>query len=118
MISVLNFKTFNSGSIRGYFTLRYHGLCIKNCRLMDVNGGLWFTFPQVKGEQDGEVKYFDQMFLTPPEREHIRKLIVSELREQGFVESEPKKSNSRKPRPAGPEDLSDYGPDNDDSIPF
>ena len=86
MISVLNYKPFNrSGTIRGFFDLRYHGLTIKGCKLMNGNNGLWFSFPQVKGEQDGETKYFDQMFLTTPEREHVRTLISAQLRAEGHV---------------------------------
>ena len=56
MISVLNFKPYENGHIRGFFDLRYHGLTIKSCRLMAGNNGLWFSFPQVKGEEDGEVR--------------------------------------------------------------
>ena len=48
MISVLNFKPFDRGSIRGFFDLWYHGLTIKSCRLMEGNNGLWFSFPQIK----------------------------------------------------------------------
>ncbi len=55
MISVLNFKEFIKGAIKGFFDLRYHGLTIKSCRLMDGKNGLWFCFPQVKGEEDGEL---------------------------------------------------------------
>ena len=72
MISVLNFKPFGKGSIKGFFDLRYHGLTIKGCRLMNGNGDLWFSFPQVKGEADGETKWFDQMYLTSLPRDISR----------------------------------------------
>ena len=56
MISILNFKPFTRGSLLGFFTLRYHGLSIQNCRLMSGKDGgpAWFAFPQIKVEQDGE----------------------------------------------------------------
>jgi DNA-binding cell septation regulator SpoVG len=88
VVSVLNFKPANRGSIRGFFDLRYHGLVIKSCRLMDGNNGLWFVFPQIKDEENGEVRYFDQMFLTSPEREHIRKLVLIDLQQQGHIKDE------------------------------
>ena len=80
MISVLNFKPYEHGSIKGFFDLRYHGLTIKGARLMAGPNGLWVSLPQRKGEQDGETKYFDQLFLTRPEAEHIRGLVMADLR--------------------------------------
>ena len=123
MISVLNWKEFDKGAMRGFFDLRYHGLTIKGCRLMQGNDGLWFSFPQLKSTQDGETKYFDQMYLTPQEREHVRKLVLLDLQGQGHLEQD-------KPKPAKPraraahrtpekEDLSDhYTQGQDDDIPF
>jgi len=54
--------------------------------LMDGKNGLWFSFPQIKGEEGGEIKYFDHMFLTPLEREHVRKLVLLDLQQQGHLE--------------------------------
>ena len=64
MISAMNFKTHDKGSIRGFFDLRYHDLTIKGCRLMSSNGGLWIVFPQRQGQKDGETKWFVQVYLT------------------------------------------------------
>lgn len=117
MISVLNFKEFTKGAIKGFFDLRYHGLTVKSCRLMDGKNGLWFCFPQVKGEEDGEVKYYDQMFLTPQEREHIRELILAELKIQGHIEASKPKPKQQNYRAQERENLEDYAP-TDDDIPF
>ena len=86
-IRALNFKPFDRGSMRGFFDLAYGGLTIKGCRLMSGNNGLWVAFPQQKGEQDGETKWFDQMFLTKPEAEHVRRLVIADLQAQGHLEA-------------------------------
>ena len=122
MISVLNFKKFERGSLLGFFTLRYHGLSIQNCRLMaGKNGsGPWFSFPQIKVEKDGETEYHDLMYLTPPEREHVRALIMAELQAQGHVEApKTKKQGNGKGQYRTPEkeDLAEYYPEPDD-LPF
>ena len=84
MIGVLNFKPFQRGSILGFFDLRYHGLVVKGCRLMTGQNGLWFSFPQNEGDDGhGETKYYDIIYLTAPEREHIRRVVIAELDEQG-----------------------------------
>ena len=54
---------------------------------MSGNNGLWLAFPQQKGEQDGETKWFDQMFLTKPEAEHVRRLVIADLQAQGHLEA-------------------------------
>jgi hypothetical protein len=115
MISVLNFKSFNKGAIKGFFDLRYHGLTIKGCRLMNGNSALWFSFPQVKGEENGEVKYYDQMFLTALEREHVRNLVLLDRQSQGHLD-QPKQKRPSKPKRASskPDDLSDYYTKDDD----
>ena len=117
MISVLNFKEFNKGAIRGFFDLRYFGLVIKSCRLMSGNNGLWFCFPQVKGEEDGAVKYYDQMFLTSQEREHVRKLVMLELQQQGHIDAAKPEQAQQNYRGPEDQDLSEYSP-SDDDIPF
>ena len=124
MISVLNFKLFERGSIKGFFDLRYHGLTIKSCRLMDGSGGLWFSFPQIKAEEDGEAKYYDQMFLTALEREHIRKLVLMDLQQQGHIEPDKSKPRNGGSQSAGQnrtpkgEDLSEYYSEPGGEIPF
>ena len=118
MISVLNYKPFDRGSMKGFFDLRYHGLTIKGCRLMNGNNGQWFSFPQVKGEQDGEVKYFDQMFLTALEREHVRNLVIADLQSQGHLDR-PKQQRTSKPKQAPKaENLSEYHSNGKDDIPW
>ena len=119
MISVLNFKPFDHGSIIGFFDLLYHGLTIKSCRLMKGTNGLWFSFPQIKAEVNGETKYIDQMFLTPPERKHVRKLVLMDLQLQGYIEQDkakPSKAGQHQ-TPEG-EDLSEYYSEPGGEIPF
>ena len=116
MISVLNYKPFDKGSLKGFFDLRYHGLTIKSCRLMNGSNGLWFSFPQVKGEQDGETKYFDQMFMSALERDHVRKLVLLDLQQQGHLDGQKPKQQGRSKQ--APEDLSGYHSGGDDDIAF
>ena len=122
MISVLNWKPYDKGSMQGFFDLRYHGLTVKGCRLMSGNNGLWFCFPQVKEELDGETKYYDQIFLATPERDHVRRLIILDLQAQGHLErskpaTRPKQRATHR-TPEG-EDLSEHYTDGADrDIPF
>lgn len=128
MISVLNFKSYDKGAIRGFFDLRYHGLTIKGCRLMNTNGGLWIAFPQRLGEKDGETKWFDQMYLTAPEMDHVRKMVIADLRSLGIIEKSPRRqhqSNDRGNKAPGTYrtseggDLSQpYSGGSNDDIPF
>jgi len=122
MISVLNFKPYDKGAMRGFFDLRYHGLSIKGCRLMSGNDGLWFSFPQVKSEKDGQVEYYDQLYLTPLEREHVRKLVILDLQQQGHLEAPKQAPRPEQPakRPKSPgQDISEHMPGaTQDDIPF
>ena len=124
IIGVLNFKKFQRGSIVGFFDLRYHGLTIKGCRLMSGNNGYWMAFPQKEGtDKDGKTQYFDQMYLTKPEAEHVRRLVVAELEAQGHLKHDKPTQEKQKQRPSTfktpeGEDLSDYMPSDDDNIPF
>ena len=124
MVSALNFKLFQRGSILGFFDLRYHGLTIKGCRLMNGQNGYWFSFPQREGDDgNGGTKYFDQLYLTAPERDHVRHLIVAELEAQWHLKHDKPTQEKQKQRPSTfktpeGEDLSDYMPSDDDDISF
>jgi DNA-binding cell septation regulator SpoVG len=126
MIGVLNYKPFQRGSILGFFDLRYHGLVIKGCRLMNGQNGYWLSFPQREGDDgNGGTKYFDQMYLSAPERDHVWRLVVAELEAQGHIQhtkqpSQPKQQRSTNGfrHPDTGEDLSDYIPPPDDDIPY
>ena len=125
MVSALNFKPYDKGAMRGFLDLRYHGLTIKGVRLMSGNHGLWLAFPQQKGEQDGETKWFDQMFLTKPEAEHVRRLVIADLQAQGRLEAPTNGNGGNGQRPVRMtpegEDVSEYYPkptDDDGDIPF
>ena len=125
MIGVLNFKPFQRGSIVGFFDLRYHGLTVKGCRLMDGKKSYWMAFPQKEGtDKDGKIQYFDQIYLTKPEVEHVRRLVVVELEAQGHIQRTKKQAQpiSHRKRtfvtPEG-EDLSENLPlPADDDIPW
>ena len=127
MISALNFKSYERGAMRGFFDLRYHGLVIKGCRLMTGEHGLWIALPQKQGEKDGKVRYFDQVYLTKPENEHVRALVIADLQAQGHIEP-PAGSTSGRGGPTQQaqkhhvspegEDLSEHYTTGDDDIPF
>lgn len=126
-VSAMNYKPMERGALLGFFDLRYHGLTIKGAKLVKGKHGMFIGLPQVKGEQDGEVRYFDQMFLTAPEMEHVRRLVLAELEAQGHVARQERPARTSAPRrpaqtrrtPEG-EDVSDYYPNGhgDDDIPF
>ena len=78
--------------------------------------GLCFSFPQTKGEQDGETKYFDMMFLSSLERDHIRQLVVLDLQQQGHIDR-PKQERKARLKQT-PEDLSEYTSGSQDDIAF
>ena len=129
MIGVLNYKPFQRGSIVGFFDLRYHGLVVKGCRLMNGQNGYWMAFPQKEGtDKDGKTQYFDQMYLAKPEAEHVRRLVVAELEAQGVIQhAKPAERPNPSPQPSNGfrhpdtgEDLSQHytNPGDDDSIPF
>jgi DNA-binding cell septation regulator SpoVG len=120
MISVLNFKRFERGSILGFFDLRYHGLAIKGCRLMTGQNGLWVAFPQKEGkDENGAAKYYDQLFLSKPEMEHIRNLVIAELQMQGLIQfAESPQQHRPHPMPEKREPLSEYMAPTEDDIPF
>lgn len=84
-ISALNFKPYDKGSMRGFFDLRYFGLAVKGCRLMDGKNGLWVALPQKEITKDGERAWVDQLHFTPPEADHVRKAVLSDLEQQGHL---------------------------------
>lgn len=119
-VSAMNFKPFESGALRGFFDLRYHGMTVKGCRLMAGSNGLWVSFPQKEAEQDGERRFFDLMFLTPPEAEHVRRQVVADLQAQGHIDRPAAKQRGKRLTPEG-EDVSQYysnPADDDGDIPF
>ena len=124
MIGVLNYKPFQRGSIVGFFDLRYHGLIIKGCRLMTGQNGYWMAFPQKEGtDKDGKAQYFDQMYLTKPEADYVRRLVVAELEAQGVIQHAKPAERPKRPangfrHPDTGEDFSDYMPPPDDDLPY
>ena len=123
MISAMNFKPFNKGSIEAFFDLRYYGLTIRGCRLMNGDKGLWVALPQQKGTNDqGETQYFEQLYLTTPEVQHVRSLVLLDIQQQGHIEKIKCKNGRQRSSvqfitPEG-EDLSVYHTQPGDNIPF
>lgn len=127
MIGVLNYKPFQRGSILGFFDLRYHGLVIKGCRLMNGQNGYWMAFPQKESaDKNGKIQYFDQMYLTKPEAEHVRRLVVAELEAQGVIQhAKPAERQKQASQPSNGfrhpdtgEDLSGHYTQPDDDLPW
>jgi DNA-binding cell septation regulator SpoVG len=123
MVSALNFKPYDKGSLRGFLDLRYHGLTIRGCRLMTGDKGLWIALPQQKIEQDGETKYIEQLYLTAPEAQHVRAIVLADLEHQGHIQrpaTEKPRQSHQKPSFRTPEgeDLSEYRSQPDEDIPF
>lgn len=86
MIEAMNFKVYRSGKMLGFFDLKYHGLAVSGCRLMEGPKGYWFSFPQKEFVDDnGEKQYFDFLYLTRPEHEHVSNLVKHELQAQGII---------------------------------
>ena len=81
--AALNFKEVSKGSIRGFFDLRYYGLTIRGCRLMSGPNGHWVALPQQKVEKDGQVKWLEQLSMSTPELDHVKKLVIADLTAQG-----------------------------------
>ena len=128
-VRVIDFKPYRKGALIGFFTLGYGGICIKGCRLMSgSNGnGHWIALPQKEyQDKDGKTQYTDQIYITKPEADFVRRVVVMELERQrvGAKTTKPENKRVGSPRqqafrtPEG-EDLSDYmPPPGDDDIPF
>lgn len=100
-VAAMNYKPFDRGSMRGFFDLRYHGLTIKSCRLMESNGGHWIALPSRQVEQDGQTKYLDIVELTKSESDHVRRLAIADLESQGHLTRPARQERLQsKPRPA------------------
>ena len=116
----------------GFLDLRYHGLSIKGCRLMSGKNGHWIALPQREGkDENGELKYYDQLYLSPPEADHVRRLVLLDLERQGHIGGAAPANGitaARRPTTHGRggrshrtpegEDLSDYYSQPGDEIPF
>jgi DNA-binding cell septation regulator SpoVG len=129
MISPLNFKPYNKGSIIGFMDVQIGLVTIKGARLMagKDNSQMWIALPQMPGtDDDGGKKYHEIIHVTSPVREHIRKAVIAELELQGHISpGDPAPSTSSKPKPRpgksqfrGQEDLGEYYSKPGDDIPF
>ena len=46
--------------------------------------GMWVAVSQQKIGQDGEIKYIEQIYYTPPEAEHVRRIVLADLQNDFF----------------------------------
>ena len=121
MISALNYKPYNKGSISGFMDLQVGILTIKGAKLMAGKDGdqMWVALPQMPSiDDEGNKKYHEIIHVTAPVREHIRQAVILDLREQGHIEpdrSEPRRP-SRSKQTNKPEDLSEHLPGSQDDI--
>ena len=113
-VRVLNFKSYPKGAMLGFFDLGYGGMVIKGCRLLSGNNGYWIAYPSRKGEKDGEVKYFDHVYLARPESDHVCAMVVAELQMSGELQS----AGQQLPRQEAPPQNSGANNFADDDIPF
>jgi DNA-binding cell septation regulator SpoVG len=106
MVSALNYYKFDKGSVKGFFDLRYHGMTIKGCRLMSGQNGYWVGLPSDRVEKDGATKYVDRVELTKSEMDHVRRLVIADLEQQGHLkqpaQAKPQTASKPATRPTAP----------------
>lgn len=106
MVNALNFKEIGRGSLLGFFDLRYEGIVIRGCRLLEGQHGRFIGLPQNKSEKNGEASYHDIVEINQSERAHVTKIVLADLEQQGRLAREPRKT-TRRTDPMD-EDLSAY----------
>jgi hypothetical protein len=94
---------------------------------MNGQNGYWMAFPQKESaDKNGKIQYFDQMYLTKPEAEHVRRLVVAELEAQGVIQhAKPAERQKQASQPSNGfrhpdtgEDLSGHYTQPDDDLPW
>jgi DNA-binding cell septation regulator SpoVG len=86
-IRCMNWKPWEKGSMLGFFDLGYGGLVVKGCRLLRGNNGMFVGLPQRQDtDKDGNTQYFDIVYFSGPEKEHVRKAAIVDLQRQGCIE--------------------------------
>lgn len=115
-ISVSNFKSYEKGLLAGFFTMVFFGLEIRNCRLMlqKDSEGYWISFPQIKMDDAGEMKFVNILWFTDPKlKNEVTFAVLSELAKQGHIAVAPSKHIT----PEG-ENLGEYYSAPGENIPF
>ena len=83
-VAALQFKKFEKGALCGFLAIRYHGLTIRDCRLMEnKGGGFWVALPQKEVTIDGERKWVDLLQLGRDEQDFLNRQVVGQLRQRG-----------------------------------
>lgn len=57
MITITKFRSYEKGSLIGFFDMEWDGFFIKKCKLFNNGKGRWFSFPSEAFEVAGEKKY-------------------------------------------------------------
>jgi hypothetical protein len=87
-VAALQFKKFEKGALCGFLAIRYHGLTIRDCRLMEnKGGGFWVALPQKEVTIDGERKWVDLLQLGRDEQDFLNRQVVGQLRQRGTTMS-------------------------------
>jgi hypothetical protein len=116
---VINWKTYASGLMVGFFDLALFGLVITGCkafRKLSENGEyrLWFSWPSEKRiDREGKETYRDLVTAADPVMRHLQTLVRPQIKALMVGVSG---NAGRHTTPEG-EDLSQYRSGNDD-IPF
>ena len=123
-IRVINFKSYSSGALVGFFDAVVGGLVVTGCKAFRKDDRLWFSWPAEKIEgKDGADVWREIVTAADPVMRHLQGLARGQLRaalENG------KPSASRPARkfggsaflPHAGEDLGQHGPAPIDDIPF
>jgi hypothetical protein len=63
-VSVSEFRPQQKNTLRGFFTLHFGALAVRDCALHEKDGKTWFSFPGRKWEKsDGTTSWVDVCFI-------------------------------------------------------
>ncbi len=85
-VEVLNWKTYSSGSLVGFFDLAVCGIVVTGCKAFRKlgDGGedrLWFAWPATRGTtRDGGEVWNDIVQAAEPTMRHLQRLVRPQLR--------------------------------------
>lgn len=80
-MKVKDFRKVNSGSLVGFLTVvTSEGFEMKGFKLIEGQNGLFVASPSVKGtDQDGNDKYYDQVWIPKELNEELLSLVSNEV---------------------------------------
>ena len=96
MISAINYRKWQRGSVMGIFDLNFYGATVRGCKVMTGKNGFWISLPQQSyTDKNNETKYTDVIQMTSAMMNHVRRIIIEQLLIEGYI-----KGPASKPRPA------------------